>query len=137
MRVSRLPVFVLAAFACNNDYNLNNSTDGDRPAWDSDDSVDPNTDTGDSGDPDREDTDDSIDEPVPGEPVADAGADRVIDPLETISLDGGGSYDPDLLYPLTYKWTLKNKPSGSRAALTGADRARPEFWADLAGEYVF
>jgi hypothetical protein len=128
----------LLSFSCNNDYNLWEDDDAERPPHDPDeDTVDPDQDSGDSDTADSEDTDDSIDEPVPGEPVADAGRDQVISPLDTINLDGGASYDPDLLYPLTYRWTLKSKPAGSRASLNGSDRARPEFWADLAGEYVF
>ncbi|MEZ4315994.1 MAG: PKD domain-containing protein [Myxococcota bacterium] len=71
------------------------------------------------------------------EPVADAGADFGVLPLENVQLDGTGSYDPAGLTPLTYQWTMVGKPSGSTASLNNTAAAQPTFFADLAGAYVF
>ena len=69
-------------------------------------------------------------------PLANAGADQTVHAGSLVNLDGAGSTDPDLNYPLTYAWTLKQAPAGSMAALTGANTASPRFTADLMGEYV-
>ena len=69
-------------------------------------------------------------------PLANAGADQTVHAGSLVTLDGSGSTDPDLNYPLTYAWTLKQVPAGSTAALTGADTATPSFTADVMGDYV-
>jgi hypothetical protein len=73
-------------------------------------------------------------EPAP--PVADAGADTVYQPLETVELDGTASYDPGGYEPLTYAWTLLSKPTNSTATLDDPTKADPTFFADLAGDYL-
>ena len=69
-------------------------------------------------------------------PLANAGADQTAHPGSLVTLDGSGSTDPDLNYPLTYAWTLKQKPANSAAALIGADTATPSFTPDVMGDYV-
>jgi hypothetical protein len=69
-------------------------------------------------------------------PVAGAGADQTVRVGSLVTLDGAGSTDPDLNYPLTFAWTLKQAPAGSTAALTGSETVTPSFTADVMGEYV-
>jgi beta propeller repeat protein len=69
-------------------------------------------------------------------PVAEAGSDQLLQYVgSTVLLDGSESYDNDG-DTLTYQWTLTSKPSGSTAALTGADTVSPSFVADKNGEYT-
>ena len=44
-------------------------------------------------------------------PVADAGPDQAVQPLTLVTLDGGGSTDPDGDLPLTYAWTQTGGPA--------------------------
>jgi len=76
-------------------------------------------------------------EPVAGEPVADAGDDAEVRPLDTVTLDGTRSYDPDGLEIVEVEWTIVSLPAGSTASLDDITKPKPEFFADLAGEYVF
>ncbi len=69
-------------------------------------------------------------------PIADAGDDLSEYPLDTVTLDGSGSYDPNGDYPLTYAWSLVIRPSGSTTALTSASSVSPSLYLDLAGTYV-
>ncbi len=102
----------------------------------------PDTDTGefpepdDTDDPIVEDTDDE-DPVVEGEPIANAGADQIVDPLVNALLNGTASSDPNGLTPLTYKWTMTGKPSGSTSTLFGNTSPKPTFFVDLAGDYTF
>ncbi len=51
-------------------------------------------------------------------------------------LDGSASYDPDgRPAPLTYQWTLEERPAGSTAQLTFATSAAAQLVADLEGYY--
>lgn len=68
-------------------------------------------------------------------PLAVAGEDQSVEPGATVSLDGGGSGDPDG-DPLGFAWSLAARPSGSGAALSSATAAAPTFVADVAGTYV-
>ncbi|SFV49787.1 PKD domain protein [hydrothermal vent metagenome] len=68
-------------------------------------------------------------------PVADAGQNREgVNVGETIVLDGSGSYDADS-DPLTYSWSIAEKPSGSHAALSNSSSINPSFVADIKGHY--
>lgn len=69
-------------------------------------------------------------------PVALAGPDQALISLSTlVSLDGRASYDPDG-DRLSLRWAFVSKPSGSRAALQGANAATPTFFGDRYGTYV-
>lgn len=66
-------------------------------------------------------------------PTADAGPNQGAVTGILVTLDGTGSSDPE--DPLTFAWTLLIAPTGSTAALSGADTANPFFTPDLAGSY--
>ncbi|MCI0587797.1 MAG: PKD domain-containing protein [Planctomycetes bacterium] len=68
-------------------------------------------------------------------PTANAGDDRGGVVGFIVSLDGGGSSDPEH-DPLTFGWTFAEKPSASVAILAGAATATASFLPDLAGTYV-
>jgi hypothetical protein len=76
-------------------------------------------------------------EAVPGEPVADAGPDFEVRPLDEVTLDATASYDPDGGEIVAVEWTLVMVPAGSTATLDDPTSARPTFFADLAGDYGF
>ena len=67
-------------------------------------------------------------------PMADAGANAIVDAGESVMLDGSGSTDPDG-DELTYAWTLAT-PDGSAAELAAADMAMPSFTTDVVGDYI-
>jgi hypothetical protein len=71
----------------------------------------------------------------PETPLAMAGSDQSVLTGTTVKLDGSLSRDPDGR-PLTYFWTLRNKPTGSAATLSSSTAALPTFVADKAGVYV-
>lgn len=75
--------------------------------------------------------------PVKGEPVADAGHDAEVQPLDTVALDGSKSYDPDGYEIVAMEWTVVSRPDGSTADLSDRASVKPQFFADLAGDYVF
>jgi preprotein translocase subunit SecF len=68
-------------------------------------------------------------------PVANAGVNQSVVIASLVTLDGSSSSDANG-DPLTYKWVLLSKPTGSVATLTSATSAKPTFTADLAGSYV-
>ena len=68
-------------------------------------------------------------------PVADAGRERDVAVGVEVEVDGRLSHDPDG-DRLTYLWTLEQRPAGSSSELVGADRTRPLFVADQAGDYL-
>jgi hypothetical protein len=87
--------------------------------------------------PQTETTPEPEPEPEPGEPVADAGPDLEASPLDTVTLDGRASYDPSGEEIVAMEWKLVSAPSGSTIGLSDPTSPRPEFFADLAGDYVF
>ena len=68
-------------------------------------------------------------------PVANAGANQNVTTGSTVTLDGSGSSDADG-DTLTYKWTMKTKPTGSSAALSDTTAQKPTFTADKDGSYT-
>lgn len=68
-------------------------------------------------------------------PVANPGPNQNVLTKTSVTLDASASVDANG-DPLTYKWTLKSRPSGSVAALSSATDPKPTFTADVAGTYV-
>jgi Putative Ig domain/PKD domain len=68
-------------------------------------------------------------------PVANAGPNQVVNVGALVQLDGSGSTDVDG-DPLTYRWSLTSRPTGSAAALNNAAAVKPTFTADIAGTYI-
>jgi hypothetical protein len=68
-------------------------------------------------------------------PVANAGADKNVQPQVSVSLDGSNSSDPDG-DDLTFQWTLFSKPQDSTAEQDGVDRVIPTLTPDQEGQYV-
>ena len=69
-----------------------------------------------------------------GRPVADAGADRTVNPASAVTLDGSGSWDPDG-GAMRYAWT---RGSGAAVTLSGADTDAPSFTApEMPGVLTF
>lgn len=66
-------------------------------------------------------------------PTASAGVAQQVLVGSTVTLGGTGTDANGL--PLTYTWSLTDKPVGSAAALTATSIANPTFTADLAGTY--
>jgi CSLREA domain-containing protein len=70
------------------------------------------------------------------EPVADAGADQVIQLGASAHLDGVGTTDDrTALQDLVFAWTIESAPAGSTASLSGADTPTPVLVPDRAGEF--
>ena len=68
-------------------------------------------------------------------PTANAGPNQTVVAGGTVvTLNGSGTDLQNL--PLTFKWTLINKPTGSAAILSSAVVPNPTFVADLAGTYI-
>ncbi len=67
----------------------------------------------------------------PPPPVADAGPNQLVAVGATVHLDGSKSHDFNNK-PLTYSWSLIQRPVGSQAVLTGASTVSPTFVADVA-----
>jgi beta propeller repeat protein/parallel beta-helix repeat protein len=68
------------------------------------------------------------------QPIADVGPNQVSPLSGRVTLDGSGSYDPDHIDELSYKWT---QLEGPEVALRNADTATPYFTCDAEGIYVF
>ncbi len=69
-------------------------------------------------------------------PFADAGADQAVVLLNTeVQLDGSASYDNED-DPMTYLWSITEKPEGSTAELSDQNSINPSFIADAHGDYV-
>jgi peptidoglycan/xylan/chitin deacetylase (PgdA/CDA1 family)/PKD repeat protein len=69
-------------------------------------------------------------------PVANAGPNRVVPPLATVTLDGSASSDPCGQVPLGFVWSFKSKPAGSHATLSDdVANVTPSFTLDVRGSY--
>lgn len=68
-------------------------------------------------------------------PVANAGPDQTVFVNTTVQLDGNGSQDVDA-DPLSYRWSLLNKPVDSTAALVNDTAVNPSFAVDKPGTYT-
>lgn len=73
--------------------------------------------------------------PVNQAPVANAGPDQKVEIGSTVNLNGIDSNDSDG-NELTYKWTIKSKPTGSIAEISGSTAEQANFDLDKAGNYV-
>jgi len=65
-------------------------------------------------------------------PIANAGANQSIVLGGAVTLDGSGSTDPQGL-PLTFTWSLINRPGASKASLSANNIVNPTFVADQPG----
>ena len=71
-------------------------------------------------------------------PIADAGSDQsVVQVGSIIQLDGSASYDEDGHIPLTYTWSILEKPATSNATLSDTHSPTPRLTADANGDYQF
>lgn len=68
-------------------------------------------------------------------PVARAGNDANVQRGTTVQLDGTGSSDADG-DPLTFTWSIEERPAGSNAVLSSDSAPRPAFIADVDGTYL-
>ena len=68
-------------------------------------------------------------------PVANAGAQQSVLAGAVVTADASASSDADN-NPLTYTWAITSKPANSAATLTSATSPKPNFIADIAGDYV-
>lgn len=69
-------------------------------------------------------------------PIADSGSDQsVVQVGSIIQLDGSASYDEDGHVPLTYTWSILEKPGTSNATLSDTNAPAPRFTADANGDY--
>ena len=68
-------------------------------------------------------------------PVADAGADLVVELGQTAVLDASASYDPDG-DSLTYRWELVTVPAGGQATLGAQQEAPTQLTPDVSGLWV-
>ena len=69
-------------------------------------------------------------------PVSDAGPDANVLFGNIVQLNGSASSDPEG-QPLTYTWTLVNKPNGSQAVLSDSTSVNPTFTPNKKGDYKF
>ena len=70
-----------------------------------------------------------------GDPIANAGTDQIVGVNQDVTLNGSNSSDPDG-DDLNFAWTIKTKPTGSKATITDADKKQAKFKTDLPGRYI-
>ena len=68
-------------------------------------------------------------------PVADAGVNQIVLVLDTVYLDGSGSYDANK-DPFTYSWYFSSKPKKSTTELIDYTLVNPSFTPEIEGEYI-
>ncbi len=68
-------------------------------------------------------------------PVANAGQDQPGNVGDVITLDSSASHDLDG-DPLSYRWSIVNKPLGSNAQLSNVFAASPSLSLDVQGDYI-
>jgi hypothetical protein len=69
-------------------------------------------------------------------PTANAGQNQNAKVGQVVTLDGSASKGASPGDTLTYEWVFTSIPKGSKAALKGAETAKPTFTPDLAGAYA-
>ena len=71
------------------------------------------------------------------EPFADAGPNKAVGVGDTVSLDGGSSFDDETATEsLLFDWRFASVPTGSQTVLVDPDTATPSFVVDAAGIYL-
>lgn len=68
-------------------------------------------------------------------PTAFAGPPYLTGVGETVTVDGGGGFDPEGA-PLTFSWVLTDRPAGSSASLLDLATPSPSLTPDVPGRYV-
>jgi len=68
-------------------------------------------------------------------PVAEAGPDLETIPGSPVTLDGGGSFDPNG-DPIAYQWSIASAPAGSGAVIPSPNASNPLFEPDVEGIFV-
>lgn len=68
-------------------------------------------------------------------PSADPGVNETVSVGTAVALDGSASQSPAGA-PVSYQWTLTEKPAGSTASLSNPTSVRPTFMPDVAGSYT-
>jgi hypothetical protein len=69
-------------------------------------------------------------------PIANAGQDQLVSTNQGVQLSGSASYDPEQK-PLSYQWSLIQKPNNSAVQLSTTDQETLNIELDLDGDYVF
>ncbi|MCK6510614.1 PKD domain-containing protein [Myxococcota bacterium] len=68
-------------------------------------------------------------------PTAVAGDDLLVPPMQKVTFDGSKSSDPDG-DPLTFRWRIATRPTGSTAQLEADATEKPSFTPDKEGRYI-
>ena len=68
-------------------------------------------------------------------PIADFSCPSEVDPPTTVQLNANNSYDPNGNEPLSYQWTLHERPSGSSTGIDEPTLEQTPLFVDAAGDY--